>query len=126
MVDEGFEHACPHSISSGRTGPSQRTGRPRLLLHFPQLRLKYVIDPVSPLLGVKMYPISGEREVINHAQHVLEIQKPHLARVVSHQTADHFVPPCHVAIHKICRYGAHNRVLWYRAQHHEPGPVLLL
>ena len=60
---------------------------------------------MSPSLGVEMYSISGERDVINHAQHVFEIQKSQLARVVSHQTADHFIPPCHVAIHEICNYG---------------------
>ena len=68
-------------------------------------------------------PISGERDVINHAQHLLKSQ---LARVVSHQTAGHLIPPGHVAIHKICHYGAHHRVLRYRAQHHKPGPILLL
>ena len=100
--------------------------RARELLHFPQLRLKYIIHPVSPSLGVEMYSISDKHDVINHAQHVFEIQKSQLARVVSHQITDHFVPPCHVAIHEICHCGAHQRVLCYRAQHHKHGPVLLL
>ena len=74
-VDKGFWHASPYSTPSSRTGPSQGTGRLQLLFHFPQLRLKCVINPVSPSLGVEMYPIPGERDVINHAQHAFEIHK---------------------------------------------------
>ena len=73
-----------------------------------------------------MYTISGEREMINHAQHVLKLHESQLAGVASYQTSGHLVPPGHVAVHKVRHRRAQLRALRYWAQHHESGPVFLL